>query len=127
MKFPPGRFQPSSQVLKALLFFFCTPSSQSHHTHKHHLVHRVASIDSSEFQHQYSSTHIKTTPKSTAMLKDHGQGLTKEVVTPTSDLSRKNLEKDFQRIHTAQGTLYCVYFDIYLTLDGSELHAELVV
>jgi Hsp70 protein len=50
----------------------------------------------------------------------------KEVVTLTSDLSRKNLEKDFERMDTPQGTFYRVYFDIYLTLDGSELSAELV-
>ena len=50
----------------------------------------------------------------------------KEVVTLTSDLSRKNLEKDFERMDTQQGTFYRVYFDIYLTLDGSEFSAELV-
>ncbi|KAM0333479.1 hypothetical protein ACHAQA_002141 [Verticillium albo-atrum] len=50
----------------------------------------------------------------------------KEVVTLTSDLSRKNLEKDFERMDTPQGTFYRVYFDIYLTLDGSEFSAELV-
>ena len=44
----------------------------------------------------------------------------------TSDLSRKNLEKDFERMDTPQGTFYRVYFDIYLTLDGSEFNAELV-
>ncbi|KAI5464060.1 hypothetical protein BGZ63DRAFT_351386 [Mariannaea sp. PMI_226] len=53
------------------------------------------------------------------------QGI-KEVVTLTSDLSRKNLEKDFERMDTPQGTFYRVYFDIYLTLDGSEFSAELV-
>ena len=50
----------------------------------------------------------------------------KELVTLTSDLSRKNLEKDFERMDTPQGTFYRVYFDIYLTLDGSEFNAELV-
>ncbi|KAJ4147792.1 hypothetical protein LMH87_002296 [Akanthomyces muscarius] len=50
----------------------------------------------------------------------------KEVVTLTSDLSRKNLEKDFERMDTPQGTFYRVYFDIYLTLDGSEFSTELV-
>lgn len=50
----------------------------------------------------------------------------KEVVTLTSDLSRKNLEKDFERMDTPQGTFYRVYFDIYLTLDGSEFNAQLV-
>lgn len=50
----------------------------------------------------------------------------KDVVTLTSDLSRKNLEKDFERMDTPQGTFYRVYFDIYLTLDGSEFNAELV-
>ncbi|KAG5958550.1 hypothetical protein E4U57_001257 [Claviceps arundinis] len=50
----------------------------------------------------------------------------KEVVSLTSDLSRKNLEKDFERMDTPQGTFYRVYFDIYLTLDGSEFSAELV-
>ncbi|KAM3489508.1 hypothetical protein MY3957_007178 [Beauveria namnaoensis] len=49
----------------------------------------------------------------------------KEVVTLTSDLSRKNLEKDFERMDTPQGTFYRVYFDIYLTLDGSEFSTEL--
>lgn len=53
------------------------------------------------------------------------QGI-KEVVTLTSDLSRKNLERDFERMDTPQGTFYRVYFDIYLTLDGSEFKAELV-
>ena len=47
-------------------------------------------------------------------------------MTLTSDLSRKNLEKDFERMDTPQGTFYRVYFDIYLTLDGSEFNAELV-
>ncbi|KAI4176582.1 MAG: hypothetical protein LQ343_000873 [Gyalolechia ehrenbergii] len=42
----------------------------------------------------------------------------KEVVTLTSDLSRKNLEKDFERMDTPQGTFYRVYFDILLALDG---------
>lgn len=50
----------------------------------------------------------------------------KELVTLTSDLSRKNLETDFERMDTPQGTFYRVYFDIYLTLDGSEFSAELV-
>lgn len=50
----------------------------------------------------------------------------KEVVTLTSDLSRKNLEQDFERMDTPQGVFYRVYFDIYLTLDGSEFNAELV-
>jgi len=50
----------------------------------------------------------------------------KEVVTLTSDLSSKNLEKDFEKMETSQGTFYRVYFDIYLTLDGSEFKAELV-
>ncbi|KAL2824108.1 hypothetical protein BDW59DRAFT_147844 [Aspergillus cavernicola] len=50
----------------------------------------------------------------------------KEVVTLTSDLSRKNLETDFERMDTPQGIFYRVYFDIYLTLDGSEFSAELV-
>jgi hypothetical protein len=56
----------------------------------------------------------------------NGQVGIKEVVTLTSDLSRKNLEKDFERMDTPQGTFYRVYFDIYLTLDGSEFNAELV-
>ncbi|KAL9633616.1 MAG: hypothetical protein Q9204_003325, partial [Flavoplaca sp. TL-2023a] len=50
----------------------------------------------------------------------------KEVVTLTSDLSRKNLEKDFERMDTPQGTFYRVYFDILLALDGSEFNAELM-
>ncbi|KAH2398577.1 hypothetical protein KXW27_004408 [Aspergillus fumigatus] len=37
-----------------------------------------------------------------------------------------NLETDFERMDTPQGTFYRVYFDIYLTLDGSEFSAELV-
>ncbi|KAK3079646.1 hypothetical protein LTS18_004319 [Coniosporium uncinatum] len=57
---------------------------------------------------------------------DGGGAGIKEVVTLTSDLSRKNLEKDFERMDTPQGTFYRVYFDIYLTLDGSEFNAELV-
>lgn len=57
--------------------------------------------------------------------KPHPTGI-KEIVTLTSDLSRKNLEKDFERMDTPQGTFYRVYFDIYLTLDGSEFNAELV-
>ena len=60
-----------------------------------------------------------------ATLTDGFAGI-KEIVTLTSDLSRKNLEKDFERMDTPQGTFYRVYFDIYLTLDGSELSAELV-
>lgn len=56
---------------------------------------------------------------------DNAAGI-KEIVTLTSDLSRKNLEKDFERMDTPQGTFYRVYFDIYLTLDGSEFNAELV-
>jgi hypothetical protein len=59
------------------------------------------------------------------MLLTNSTGI-KEVVTLTSDLSRKNLEKDFERMDTPQGTFYRVYFDIYLTLDGSEFSAELV-
>ena len=58
-------------------------------------------------------------------LTNHYVGI-KEIVTLTSDLSRKNLEKDFERMDTPQGTFYRVYFDIYLTLDGSEFNAELV-
>ncbi|CCX31023.1 Similar to hypothetical protein MGYG_07006 [Arthroderma gypseum CBS 118893]; acc. no. XP_003171010 [Pyronema omphalodes CBS 100304] len=50
----------------------------------------------------------------------------KEVVTRTSDLSRKTFEKDFWRIDTLQRTLYRAYFDIYLTLDGSELNAKVI-
>ncbi|EGC45038.1 conserved hypothetical protein [Histoplasma capsulatum var. duboisii H88] len=49
----------------------------------------------------------------------------KEVVTLTSDLSRKNLEKDFERMDTPQGMFYRVYFDIYLTLDGRRGHGTL--
>jgi hypothetical protein len=33
----------------------------------------------------------------------------KEVVTLTSDLSRKNLEKDFERMDTPQGTFYRMF------------------
>ena len=42
-------------------------------------------------------------------LKIHGLTILagiKEVVTLTSDLSRKNLEKDFERMDTPQGTFY---------------------
>ncbi|KAH1877958.1 hypothetical protein KXX08_007501, partial [Aspergillus fumigatus] len=59
-------------------------------------------------------------------LSAQADGSIKEVVTLTSDLSRKNLETDFERMDTPQGTFYRVYFDIYLTLDGSEFSAELV-
>jgi hypothetical protein len=37
-----------------------------------------------------------------------GAGI-KEVVTLTSDLSRKNLEKDFERMDTPQGTFYRMF------------------
>lgn len=60
------------------------------------------------------------------ILSDKSSTGIKEVVTLTSDLSRKNLEKDFERMDTPNGTFYRVYFDIYLTLDGSEFNAELV-
>ena len=39
------------------------------------------------------------------MIDTNGTGI-KEVVTLTSDLSRKNLEKDFERMDTPQGTFY---------------------
>lgn len=39
---------------------------------------------------------------------DMGVGI-KEVVTLTSDLSRKNLEKDFERMDTPQGTFYRMF------------------
>lgn len=67
---------------------------------------------------QISQFHLVTNPYIPSGIK--------EVVTLTSDLSRKNLEKDFERMDTPQGTFYRVYFDIYLTLDGSEFNAELV-
>jgi hypothetical protein len=75
--------------------------------------------------------YTKDPRKSPLLTFDSLQGLIripgiKEVVTLTSDLSRKNLEKDFERMDTPQGTFYRVYFDIYLTLDGSEFNAELV-
>ena len=38
----------------------------------------------------------------------HNVGI-KEVVTLTSDLSRKNLEKDFERMDTPQGTFYRMF------------------
>ena len=41
----------------------------------------------------------------TELLTDLLAGI-KEVVTLTSDLSRKNLEKDFERMDTPQGTFY---------------------
>ncbi|KAH1384227.1 hypothetical protein KXV36_000510 [Aspergillus fumigatus] len=65
-------------------------------------------------------------PGATLMYEDILYACIKEVVTLTSDLSRKNLETDFERMDTPQGTFYRVYFDIYLTLDGSEFSAELV-
>lgn len=68
------------------------------------------------------STSARADAKS---ITDNAAGI-KEIVTLTSDLSRKNLEKDFERMDTPQGTFYRVYFDIYLTLDGSEFNAELV-
>ena len=39
---------------------------------------------------------------------DYNAGI-KEVVTLTSDLSRKNLEKDFERMDTPQGTFYRMF------------------
>lgn len=68
---------------------------------------------------------IHSLPNKTPSVTNKPTGI-KEVVTLTSDLSRKNLEKDFERMDTPQGTFYRVYFDIYLTLDGSEFSAELV-
>lgn len=50
----------------------------------------------------------------------------KALVTLTSDISAKDLERDFQSVLTPQGAFYKVYFDMYLTLDGSEFKAELV-
>ena len=49
----------------------------------------------------------------------------KEVVTLTSDLSRKNLEKDFERMDTPQGTFYRKSFGLlyYTTLESDELQA----
>lgn len=70
-------------------------------------------------------SHSRTTENAHPLTRDPRPGI-KEVVTLTSDLSRKNLEKDFERMDTPQGTFYRVYFDIYLTLDGSEFNAELV-
>ena len=37
----------------------------------------------------------------------------KEVVTLTSDLSRKNLEKDFERMDTPQGTFYRMLLSLF--------------
>jgi hypothetical protein len=54
-----------------------------------------------------------------------GTGVHK-VVTLTSDFGAKNLEEDCERVDTQQGTFYRIYFEVYLTLDGSELSAELV-
>lgn len=56
---------------------------------------------------------------------DRGTTGIKEVVTLTSDLSRKNLEKDFERMDTPQGTFYrkssgLVYHN---TLESDELQA----
>lgn len=54
----------------------------------------------------------------------------KEVVTLTSDLSRKNLEKDFERMDTPQGTFYrksslilglAIGMDVYDSLQVSTL------
>lgn len=69
--------------------------------------------------------HVSHLPLRSSIIANIDTGV-KEVVTLTSDLSRKNLEKDFERMDTPQGTFYRVYFDIYLTLDGSEFNAELV-
>jgi hypothetical protein len=49
-----------------------------------------------------------------------------KAVTLSSDLTRSDWEKDLERLETPQGTFYRVFFDIYLTLDGSELSAELI-
>lgn len=40
----------------------------------------------------------------------------KEVVTLTSDLSRKNLEKDFERMDTPQGTFYRTWIIYFCSL-----------
>ncbi|KAI9668632.1 MAG: hypothetical protein M1831_001071 [Alyxoria varia] len=90
------------------------------------------------FASRYSARHARLLPGARGPFNDHSRanqanhhdppietGI-KEIVTLTSDLSRKNLEKDFERMDTPQGTFYRVYFDIYLTLDGSEFNAELV-
>jgi hypothetical protein len=71
-------------------------------------------------------SHYNSPIPSFITLTDHPCTGIKEVVTLTSDLSRKNLETDFERMDTPQGIFYRVYFDIYLTLDGSEFSAELV-
>ena len=47
----------------------------------------------------------------------------KEVVTLTSDLSRKNLEKDFERMDTPQGTFYRM-FQFQSLCCGSCVHAN---
>lgn len=78
-----------------------------------------------EYTKDPSKYHQKNVRKEKAAADGLNVGI-KEVVTLTSDLSRKNLEKDFERMDTPQGTFYRVYFDIYLTLDGSEFNAELV-
>ena len=45
----------------------------------------------------------------------------KEVVTLTSDLSRKNLEKDFERMDTPQGTFYRESYKVEHQRDPSSL------
>ena len=50
----------------------------------------------------------------------------KELVTLTSDLSSKNLAADFECVDSPGGPLYRVFFDVFLTLDGSEFNAMLV-
>ncbi|KAH2044410.1 hypothetical protein KXV43_005712 [Aspergillus fumigatus] len=75
---------------------------------------------------QYQSKVVRPMDSVAAIVKGAVTAGIKEVVTLTSDLSRKNLETDFERMDTPQGTFYRVYFDIYLTLDGSEFSAELV-
>jgi hypothetical protein len=49
-----------------------------------------------------------------------------QVFTLISDLSQRNWESDLERKDTPQGPFYRVYFEIHITLDGSELSAELI-
>ena len=50
----------------------------------------------------------------------------KEVVTLTSDLSRKNLEKDFERMDTPQGTFYRM-FQLQSLCRGSLVVSMLII
>ncbi|KAI5296056.1 hypothetical protein KEM52_005869 [Ascosphaera acerosa] len=50
----------------------------------------------------------------------------KEYVTLVSDLTSKNLERDFERKETPHGTFYHVQFDVDIILDGTDFVAEVI-